>query len=223
MAYRQVSQSASRNAPSVSWPSRVSYLLLFVFLIASFFQGATCADSASTATEDWRTAFRCGPNALYLFLRVRGWRGELNEIYDRVPTGKKGCSLLELQRASESMGISTAAFRTDIDGLRAVRMPVITYHTNAWSTDVGHFYFVTSIGRIGTDGIERVDIIDPISLVEKDILMHEFARSWTGYMLADQLTGGYGHRRYNFVLGVFTLVAAIGTWFWQRRASSAGA
>lgn len=138
--------------------------------------------------DDWRSAIACGPNALYLFMKSRGWEGDLQQLYDKAPIdSKRGTNLQQLADAAVSLGVSAGVVQADLSDLRYLQLPLITHHDGESATGplTGHFYFVSAIGRVLANGQEVVAVIDPVSLAEKDIPTEEFIRSWTGYILSD--------------------------------------
>lgn len=164
--------------------------------------------------REWRGAVRCGHNALYMFLKCAGWRGTLSDVYDAVPTTERGCNLLQLKNAAEQFGVSVVAAKATGDTLRSLPMPVITHHDSEWSPDgqVGHFLLVAEAGVVAPNGSEQVHVVDPITLVERDIPTSEFGRSWTGHILCKS-EGRRG--RFELFLGAaMAFLGAFGCGWW---------
>ncbi|HEX7376427.1 MAG TPA: cysteine peptidase family C39 domain-containing protein [Pirellulales bacterium] len=166
---------------------------------------------------EWRNVVRCGPNALYMFAKLRGWTGQLSDVYRVTPVSRRGCSLLQLKRSADSLGVPSECAKATPESLATAQMPVITHHDDQTSPNggIGHFYLVTGFRPPNADGRAQLHCIDPSSLVERVIPINEFSRSWSGYVLIGAVPAARGRATwYLFVATVFA-TALVGGWIWR--------
>lgn len=71
----------------------------------------------------------CGPNCLYIILRLKGVAANPSEVSSRVPTGPAGSSLANLKAASESFGLKAEVRKVVMDDLPRFRAPYIFHLT----------------------------------------------------------------------------------------------
>lgn len=139
--------------------------------------------------RSWRTAGFCGPNSLYIFLRM--W--DINIAYDSwvntLQINPDGTSLLELQQWARNAGLRTSVVRCHPDRLKKVRLPAIA-HLESDSEGTfdgglaGHYIVLLSYGT------DKIQYIDGTTARIGTMNVGEFQRLWTGYALirsADRL------------------------------------
>ncbi len=163
--------------------------VFFIFLL-HLLEPSTAKAQASTGPRNeagliessWRETKYCGPNALYLWMRMNGWNGTLADVRRRVPLGDNGCSMMDLWKGVEAFGVEARVIKTDIVGLSQSQLPVIV-HIDSLVQGKGHFMLLASVGRNRVTEEDVVQLIDPISASVKEYTIGNFERSWTGYTL----------------------------------------
>jgi hypothetical protein len=193
----------------------------FALLVWSCISLTTCraeqsrelADAARFGSEGagWREGIQCGPNALYLFLRLHGWKGTLEQVRKRVPVEDvKGCSLATLYRVAGELGMPVRLVKTDIDGLQAEDLPAIVHIDNPEYMQAGHFSLFMGAGRSRTSDQKVTYLIDPIQFTENEVSAPQFERTWTAYALVRRAPGSSTYLGYGLwaTLGI-TLTAVV--------------
>ena len=119
----------------------------------------------------------CGPNSLFILLKLTGHEADLNAITRSLPPrDSAGYSLSELQTAASKFGLRLNGVRFDKRN-SPLSQPAIAY---IMTLGEGHFIILKPVGVTG----KMVQIIDPPSapvITDYDQLLA--ARSWTGRLL----------------------------------------
>jgi hypothetical protein len=171
-----------RNSGSNGCPSSpmklITRLLFIVPTLALLSNPAAAADGAKRDAEggEWRTAPKCGLNALYLFLKGHGYSVNYRELERLVPIGPRGSSLLEMKKAATRLGVRVDVCKATPSALTSADLPFIAhYHGQTGSGD--HYVLV-----LGFDG-SIVDLIDGTTALRRDVPIEHFRRDWDGYCL----------------------------------------
>ncbi len=131
----------------------------------------------------WRSAMRCGPNALFITLCSHGHAVDVKDIYEHIEVSKLGCNLADIVQEASRQKISLQTAKTNLDGLRKIKLPAITHHDSMLGGVSGHFLVVLSLGEsVPNSGEPAVLVIDPITLVKSHYSHVEFLRAWSGYV-----------------------------------------
>jgi hypothetical protein len=132
----------------------------------------------SLPVEELKKCFSCGPNSLYLFLRLHNQEITLDEVNKVVPLGTHGTSLLQLKDSAAQLGVQTRIFRCTWDDLVHCPKPAIAYLNQFNEAVAGHYVVV-----LAADHEKNVDFIDG----SDGVLYHNrhgfFTQGWTGYLL----------------------------------------
>ena len=101
-----------------------------------------------------RDSIDCGPQSLYLLLRLEGRPTELNKIVALLPPGeRRGTSLLKLREAARALGLTLTGVKLGPTELNLDR-PALVY-LNRSPHD--HFVVVREIGHTG----KLIQVLDP--------------------------------------------------------------
>lgn len=137
----------------------------------------------------FRQTLVCGPNSLYMLLRLNGVSADRGIISKYTHLHPQGMSLAELREASNSLGLRTEVRRCSLDEFRRqFELPVIAYLlSDVRAHDVddvpGHYVVVIGIGNgtitmiDGTTGERR-----------RDLVGQWLAKRWSGYVLVPNNT-----------------------------------
>jgi hypothetical protein len=160
-------------------------LTLFVLPLASI---AGSIDDPSKASSDWdwkpwwRDRNDCGPLCLYALFQLEGKEVSIKEIKNLTPLdGERGCSLDDLRRAAEKLGMPVEVRYVKPSDLINVPCPYILHGHASLEKNTGHFLVVVDYNKH-----EKLPftIIDP-SYDDKIFMHNEDAilKSFSGYVL----------------------------------------
>jgi ABC-type bacteriocin/lantibiotic exporter with double-glycine peptidase domain len=137
--------------------------------------------------KEWiEKRFACGPNSLYLFLRLQGRPVSAEAVWKEVPLGAQGASLLDLKEASARLGVPSAVYRGSWEELARCPKPAIAFlRLDMNGTEVGHYVVVLSV-----DGQKNVDFIDGTDGLLYRNRSGFFHKKWTGHFLTPEPSGG---------------------------------
>ncbi len=131
----------------------------------------------SSARGAEKLLWRCGPNSLYLFLRLHGVAVEYGEIDSIVDVGEHGVSMLQLRHAARSVGLSVDVRRyREVATLRTCMLPVIGYLSQVTAVS-GHFVLIQEVDE------DYVGCIDGTTGRNIRFPLVQFGSLWSGYVL----------------------------------------
>jgi hypothetical protein len=132
----------------------------------------------------FQTGLHCGPNSLYLLLRLSGIEVSREQVEQSVPMSATGCTLEDLRRAALNLGLGVEVRKVTPDEFKDLPKPLIA-HFLAPASGLGtpgqgrdHFAVVT---RTLPDG--GFQSIDSNNLVTTTYLGLNLARNFSGYCL----------------------------------------
>lgn len=120
----------------------------------------------------------CGPNSLYVLLRLVGLEirpGDTDKYY---PTHPSGMSMLDLKRACGDFGVASRVVRCGTEHLYGMTYPVIARVKFGLEDEADHFVVITR--RVGEGQIE---IIDGTTGALNTILIERLKNVWDGHLL----------------------------------------
>jgi hypothetical protein len=123
----------------------------------------------------WRVAYRCGPNALYVYLRLRGHAVAYDDVLNSLPIGEYGTTLADLQRVAGEHGVRSAVIRATPETLASLLPAVV--HTEEKSRVTGHYSVVVGMSK------DEVVMIDGTTASTTVVPLSEFTKDWSGYAL----------------------------------------
>lgn len=146
--------------------------------------------SSAHDDADWASRYRlivsqraaCGPNAVFLFLRMNGFSVNYEKLAARIAPNSYGTSLLDMKATCEAFGANVTVGRADGLDLcsAASHYPLIVHRRPFADAEVGHYFVL--IGNVG----HNVRFIDATSGA-----IHLEPKRW----VAERLTGFYLERR----------------------------
>jgi ABC-type bacteriocin/lantibiotic exporter with double-glycine peptidase domain len=154
--------------------------------------------------RSFQSGVRCGPNALFLLLRLCRVNVDYETVLKATPIGKNGASLEDLRKTAVEFGL-TAQIRGDVspDDLTRSRLPAIVHlkasggPTNPERQD--HFIVVADRTKVGDfQGVDTTNMTFAIYTVEA------LARNMSGYALFPQ--NSRVANVYRVALGVLLIV-----------------
>jgi hypothetical protein len=124
-----------------------------------------------------RAVVMCGPNSLYMLLKLHNVPVDHGVIEKHIPSNREGMSLLELQEASNALGLRTQVRRCSIDELqRTFRSPVIAI-LNLEGGPHHHYVVIVDITQ------DTVTALDGTTGEKNTFPTRWLKRGWPGYVL----------------------------------------
>lgn len=142
----------------------------------------------------WQVGSVCGPNALYVLLRIHGRPVDYHELLNFLSPPSEGSSFTELRSAAERWGLPLRTYKTDRKGFDQLATPFIAHLEYQ---ELAHYGLV--VGH--TDG--KVRLFDPEHGAIYTLPDEQFFRAWSGYALAR------GDRSWDRFLGVAVLAESL--------------
>lgn len=168
------------------------------------------SQSESRLSQEGNPANQCGPNCLYLFLKLQSHNVDFQGVRNSLTVTSEGCSLYDLKLAANSLGSDAEVVRCTPNELTALRSPTILHLRNPTSggTKTGHFVLLLSSD---SDGLHVID--GTTGLEETWEIQSIQDRNWSGYALM----AGRGSWALNIVAAFSVLLGCISVlWIIQR-------
>jgi hypothetical protein len=169
---------------------RVMIQLRTLFVGAALLQGlgisaARGGDQPGTAPEPRHSAGRrmvCGPNALYLLLRLDGLPVTYRDVVRELGSDDKPMSIVELRDAAARLGLSTRIRHCTLEDLDRCTVPFIAHSKSDFGSvpdpdrQVGHFLVVLKVD-------DMIHLIDGTTGEVREYPRRIFMNYWTGHLL----------------------------------------
>ncbi|MDR2642688.1 MAG: hypothetical protein LBC74_07830 [Planctomycetaceae bacterium] len=152
----------------------------------------------------WRDQADCGPNALYVLMKLEGYNVEIEQVKKLIPLDPiKGCSMESLIRASAELGFPVEARFVKPSNLSKVSRPFILHGITSQEKNIGHFIVVVDFDKKK----KNYALIDPIRETfgwnpETSVL-----HGYSGYVIVPKYSS---NRKWNIISGVTLIVCGIG-------------
>lgn len=128
-------------------------------------------------------AMKCGPNSLYVLLRLNGVQVSFDDVSRLLPIGAAGTNLRQMRDAAEKLGLDCEVRRLSTSELEALSVAVVAHCRSAQiGSQTGHFVVVLP----GTGQV--IEEIDGQSGRRRSVSRHYFKTVWTGYALVPNPT-----------------------------------
>jgi hypothetical protein len=183
---------------------------LFVLGIP-FFAIAEESNSVRSITEEtwnwmpkWRDQADCGPNALYVLMKLEGYNVTLDQVKKLIPLDPvKGCSLESLILASEKLDFPIDARFVKPSDLSKVPRPFILHGITSQEKNLGHFLVVADFDKKK----KNFALIDPIRETYGWNPETSVFHSYSGYILIPRYSNVW---KWNVISGVTLILCGIG-------------
>ncbi len=170
-------------------------LVLQVAMLAIYL-GTTPDSPKGHEPTDWRDSVNCGPNCVYLVLRLEGYEVTYRQIRDALKLGPLGCTIADMQTTLAKFGLNSSPVRCQLDELEP-HLPAIV-HLEADTSDLGHFVTV-----LGCDS-KSVFVVETLNAQVVPVDRNEFLRQWSGAALVPKRRSTWPWRP--AIVGVLGLV-----------------
>jgi hypothetical protein len=130
----------------------------------------------------WQEPVLCGPNSLYVLLRLCDIQADRERVMKLVPVTPSGSTLADLSRAATALGLSHEVRKVSQSELFRLPPPFLVHEdvrsSDAEVKDSGHFFVIV---RFKDNG--QIGVIDGVSGVYQFVEAARFDRSFSGYVL----------------------------------------
>lgn len=175
--------------------------LLGLLLVSPCAHVAAATPSSHDIPSDLKP--RCGPNALFVFMLLRGQRDvQLEDLRD-IPISSKGTSLLALRDAARRMGVRAQLRNFRPDELDGLPLPAVVHLKGNGDAGTGHFSVVFKLDST------HVRSIDGTTGDVRSIARSTFLSSWTGMALVDEASRSLGGGNTVLCLAAFVQLNAM--------------
>jgi hypothetical protein len=177
--------------------------------------------------QDWNRGPYCGPNSLYVLLRLMGQPRSLEEVRQGISVDQRqGASLESLAERATALGLPCGVRFVSAADLGSLPAPYIAHATQSTPDqgELGHFLVVFDY----EDASDRLGVIDGTAGSHYYVPRGILSRSFSGYVLVPEeaSVGMVAQRTLRFVLGGSAALAgilAIAAWLGPRGLRQLGA
>jgi hypothetical protein len=187
-------------------------LLIFLLATGNFFS-VTAEESKSVEDvsgetwnwiPEWRDQADCGPNALYVLMKLEGHNVTLQQVKKLVPLDPvRGCSMETLISASKKLGVPVEARFVKPGELSKVPRPFILHGITSQEKNLGHFIVVVDF-----DKKKKIySLIDPIRETYTRNPESSLLHGYSGYLLIPRYSNIW---KWNMLSGVSLTLCGLG-------------
>lgn len=97
----------------------------------------------------WRSVYRCGPNSLYVVLRMHEKQVDYDSLVDQLNLTDQGANVADLVRVAKANGVPYTALRAEASALKKMPLPAIAHFLNPGDAK-GHYVVLLSVNRDDT-------------------------------------------------------------------------
>lgn len=122
--------------------------------------------------------YLCGPNAVYMLLKLEGHDVRFSDIMDNTTVGVEGVSVMSVKKDLEKHGVPSEIVRCQPTDLPRISTPYIMYTYPPKSPDdIGHFVIVVAVND------ETLRVLDATSGIEKTYYLRKINNIWDGILI----------------------------------------
>lgn len=147
--------------------------------------------------SSWQSSSSCGPNALFLFIRLSGVNVDYYELLEGLAPPKEGNSLLELQKAGSKYGLKLNAMKFGQREFENLKVPFIA-HLEQY--ELKHYIIVIDFDE------DSITYWNDEKLSPSKMPAARFRKLWTGFCL---VTASESDRTYYRFLSVLISILII--------------
>jgi ABC-type bacteriocin/lantibiotic exporter with double-glycine peptidase domain len=153
--------------------------LLAILFVGGLREAPGVADEHVDDRSVQRMLTICGPNSLYLLLRINGIDLKYSDLESRLTMETWGADLRSMKQAAASFGLSGRVRKCTLKSLENANLPLIAHLNHGFRIgDVGrHYIFIISITPRG------IVFIDGTTGARDEASLGKFESAWSGYIL----------------------------------------
>jgi ABC-type bacteriocin/lantibiotic exporter with double-glycine peptidase domain len=189
----------------------IKILMLFFVLRISFFANAEESDSIQNIPDEswnwmpvWRDQADCGPNALYVLMKLEKYNVTIEHVKKLIPLDPiKGCSMESLIDASKKLGFPIEAKFVKPGNLSKIPRHFILHGITSQTKNLGHFLVIADFDKKKKhyaliDSFRETYAWNPEAFV---------LYGYSGYILIPRYSNSW---KWNVVSGVTLIVCGVG-------------
>lgn len=160
--------------------------------------------------------YTCGARAALVLMRMLGRDVPYSTVRNHASPSEQGSSLEEVRDALLAHDVQCAIRRLQLTDLPSAHYPFIMHVNHRGGRDVGHFFVVTGVDKVG------LHTYDPVTGLKRHWPWRSFVDVWSGYAIVPtQATIQNDETLLAYVLGIHLLVAAfVVAALWQKKGSA---
>ncbi|WP_197996448.1 cysteine peptidase family C39 domain-containing protein [Gimesia panareensis] len=163
----------------------------------------TYSSERITQAQAKKEQYACGARAAFVLTRMIGWDASYDTALKHAPPSEQGASLEDVRNALLAHGVQCAVLRLQLTDLSSVPYPFILHVNHRGGLDVGHFYLVTGVDKIG------LHTYDPVTSLKRHWPWRSFVDVWSGYAIVPTRTTTRNDQTIlSCLLGIHLLVVA---------------
>ena len=120
----------------------------------------------------------CGPNSVYVLLRMHGIACKRSDVIARCNPNEHGCSVAALQTCSEAFGLRLRGVTVKREDLSSVHLPAIAH---VGEPSAGHYLVLLSV-----DNSAYACVDGTTGLYYSQVGLGDFLRQWAGVLLVPE-------------------------------------
>jgi len=126
----------------------IRFILISTLFISAADSKPTGSAPVANADMDWRSLNRCGPNSLYVLLRMSGRSVVYDTLLEKMRLTDRGASVADIVRTAREYGLGLTPLKAPASALDTLPLPAIA-HLNIPGEDRGHYLLVLAQKKNG--------------------------------------------------------------------------
>ncbi|WP_198000193.1 cysteine peptidase family C39 domain-containing protein [Gimesia alba] len=156
-----------------------------------------------TQAQAKKEQYACGARAAFVLTRMLGRDASYETALKYAPPSEQGASLEDVRNALLAHGVQCAVLRLQLTDLSSVPYPFILHVNHRGGLDVGHFYLLTGVDKVG------LHTYDPVTSLKRHWPWRSVVDVWSGYAIVPtRTTTGNDQTILSYLLGIHLLVVA---------------
>ena len=178
-------------------------IICLVVAIVSSAHRITYSSERMTEAEAKKERYACGARAAFVLMRMIGRDVKYAAVRNHFSPSEQGSSLADVRDALQAHDVLCAVLRLQLTDLASVHGPFILHVNHRGGQDVGHFFLVTGVDKVG------LHTYDPVTSVKRHWPWRSFVDAWSGYAIVPTRTSIRSDPMIlPYLLGIHLLVAA---------------
>jgi ABC-type bacteriocin/lantibiotic exporter with double-glycine peptidase domain len=160
-------------------PNYSLLILLMIFLVIGSREALGVEEPVVDDYSVKRMMTICGPNSLYLLLRINGIDLKYSDLEARLAMETHGANLHSMKQTAAVFGLSGRVRKCTLNSLKNANLPVIAHLAQGFRIgDLGrHYILILSATPSG------IEFIDGTTGARDEVSLGKFKSSWSGYIL----------------------------------------
>lgn len=192
-----------RKGSSFQWHLHLLRIICLVVAVVSSTPRITYSNVRMTQAQALEERYACGARAAFVLIRMTGRDVTYSTVRDHAAPSEEGSSLEEVRDGLLAHDVQCAVRRLQLTDLPLAHYPFILHVNHRGGLDVGHFFLVTGVDKVG------LHTYDPVTGLKRHWPWRSFVDVWSGYAIVPtRVTIRNEQSLLSYLLGVHILVAA---------------